>query len=613
MSKRYLVSDFETTVNTNKTEVWAAASIDLADETDPENVKVQTSIEDFFGFLFNIKHDVTIYFHNLKFDGSFIISYLLNSDEYTPYKNVKADNSFKKYHNNFVYSINDMGEWYEISIAHSGRIYTFNDSYKLLPFSVEEIGSSFETKYRKLKMEYEGNMHAGGEITPHQMNYIKNDVLVMHEAVNKIKREGLDKMTIGACCLSQYKEMNFFDNEDYRFTFPDLYEVQCPIEGFENADEYIRKSYHGGWCYVKPDRANKLQHNGITCDVNSLYVSRMHSDSGNYYPYGMPHWFKGNIPSICNRDDIYYFVRVKTHFYLKEGYLPTLQIKKSQYYKPNEWLETSDYNGSPYVIDINGNFEELKPELILTQTDFELLKEHYDLEGLEILDGCYFDAQLGLFDQYIDYWADKKIHAINKTDRTLSKLMLNNLYGKFSASNESSYKVFHIGEHGELKAEIIEEHDKTPGYIAVGSAITSYARKFTIDAAQANYDTFCYADTDSIHCTCSSDEVKNAPKHETALNHWKYEATWDEAIFAKQKAYIEHVYEENEKPVDPYYNVKCAGMGKEPKMHIVEWLNDENSRFKLTDFKKGLEVPDNLRAIAVNGGTVLIKNSYKMR
>ena len=89
--------------------------------------------------------------------------------------------------------------------------------------------------------------------------------------------------------------------------------------------------------------------------------------------------------------------------------------------------------------------------------------------------------------------------------------------------------------------------------------------------------------------------------------------TIDEAIFAKQKAYIEHVYEENEKPVDPYYNVKCAGMGKEPKMHIVEWLNDENSGFKLTDFKKGLEVPDNLRAMAVDGGTVLIKNSYKMR
>lgn len=49
-------------------------------------------------------------------------------------------------------------------------------------------------------------------------------------------------------------------------------------------------------------------------------------------------------------------------------------------------------------------------------------------------------------------------------------------------------------------------------HIPVGSAFTSYARQFMKRAAQANCDTFLYIDTDSIHCSCTPDEVKGAPE-----------------------------------------------------------------------------------------------------
>ena len=370
--------------------------------------------------------------------------------------------------------------------------------------------------------------------------------------------------------------------------------------------------------------------NGITCDVNSLYASRMHSDSGNAYPYGLPHWFTGDIPKICERKDIYYFVRIKTRFELKEGYFPTLQIKGSAYYKSNEWLTTSDYidekgKRHKYTINLNNELEEIKPELILTQTDYELLKEHYNLYDTEILDGCYFDSEIGPFDAYIDYWADKKINAPNKTERQIAKMMLTNLYGKTAASNESSYKVFYLDENNVMKAAIVKEYEKQPGYIAVGSAITAYARDFTITAAQANYDHFIYADTDSIHCDCDASEIVGCPKHPTAFNHWAYETTWDSAIFVRQKTYIEHVIEEDEEPIEkPYYNVKCAGMGKTPKAHLAKMLEDGYRKtsiadevyiepFTLKDFKVGIKLKDNLKARMVQGGTVLMVNEYVMR
>ena len=622
-----LVADFETTVNKEKTEVWSAASINLADPCEPEYVHVQTSIEDFFKHLFSFERNLKIDFHNLKFDGSFILSYLLKDPQFKQYnhylkdgkKLAHSDKEFKNAYNCFTYSINDMGQWYEIKLNHRGRIITFVDSLKLLPFSVAEIGKAFETKYRKLEMEYKGDMKAGGFITPEQMAYIKNDVLVMHEAMNVMHEQGLNKMTIGACCLSEYKENTFFSNDDYREMFPDLYEVKCPFAGFANADEYIRKSYHGGWCFTDPRFANKEQHNGCTFDANSHYPSQMHSKSGNAFPVGLPHWFKGDVPEKAKKDGYYYFVRIRTHFHLKENYLPTIQIKGSPYYKHNEWLSTSYYKGERYVLDLDNNFVDIKPELILTQSDFEIMQKHYELEDLEIIDGCYFKTKIGLFDAYIDYWADRKINAKNKTERTLAKLFLNNLYGKFSASNESSYKVFNVDEKGVLRSEIVHEYNKTPGFIAVGSAITSFCRCKTITYAQNNYDYFCYSDTDSVHFNTTEDNITGIPVHPSEFTYWKCESWWDDAIFVRQKTYIEHIVAEDSEPIDePYYNVKCAGMGKTPKVHIVNWLesgyNDYAEKsFKITDFKAGLEVPDNLKAMMVDGGTVLLDNVYKLR
>ena len=67
------VADFETTTKKEDCHVWAWA---LCEVGDPENVFIGTDIFDFMFWCEERPFNPKIYFHNLKFDGQFIISWL---------------------------------------------------------------------------------------------------------------------------------------------------------------------------------------------------------------------------------------------------------------------------------------------------------------------------------------------------------------------------------------------------------------------------------------------------------------------------------------------------------------------------------------------------------
>lgn len=645
---RYFASDFETTVYKGQThtEVWAAASVELF----TEDVMIFHSIAEQFNYFASLSDNVVAYYHNLKFDGSFWLSYLMIDlgfkQAYTvldksEQPKVSWDDVKNMKNNTFQYSISDRGQWYKIIIKVHDKIIEIRDSLKLLPFSVKKIGNSFGTKHKKLDMEYTGFRYAGCEITEDERKYIANDVLVIKEALEIMFQQGHSDLTIGSCCLKEYKHI--MGKDDYKMFFPDIYEdkLNSDTYGQPNMGEYIRRSYRGGWCYLVKGKENIVHENGSTFDVNSLYPSMMSSESGNRYPVGKGKMWKGNyIPDEAIAPNKYYFVRIKTRFYLKSNKLPFIQIKNNLMYKGTEMLETSDvYNHktgyySPFYIDLNGNPQKAIVELTLTMTDYQLLKEHYDLVDFEILDGCWFYSEIGLFDSYMNKY--KKIKMTSEGAlRELAKLFLNNLYGKMASSTDSSFKVAYIKEDDTIGFYTVTEKDKTPGYIPVGSAITSYARNFTIRAAQANYhgadkQGFIYADTDSIHCDLLLDKIVGVKIHATNFCCWKAESCWDKGIFTRQKTYIEHITHENLKEIEnPYYNIKCAGMPKKCKDLFELSMKDltpndlkdkteEEIEFlktkrQLTDFNIGLEVPGKLMPKRIRGGIRLTETSYKMR
>lgn len=653
---RFFVCDFETTVykGQTSTEVWASASVEMY----TEKVNIFHSIEEQFNYFIEQNCNIVAYYHNLKFDGSFWLSYLLVELGYNQAYNKIGDGELSIEWKNekdmdnktFKYSISDKGQWYSIIIKVNNHIIEIRDSLKLLPFSVKRIGESFKTKHKKLDMEYKGFRYAGCEITDEEKQYIANDVLVVKEALEILFDEGHNKLTIGSCCLSEYKKICKHSTKnqlEYDEMFPDIYNINLDVSKFryKNVGEYVRKSYRGGWCYLVKGKENKIYTKGTTADVNSLYPSMMSSESGNKYPIGVPHFWKGDfIPDVALAQNKYYFVRIKTRFYLKPNMLPFIQIKNNLLYKSTEMLETSDVydkNTNQYYThykDLNGNMTDTRVELTLTMTDYELIKEHYELVDFEILDGCWFYTQIGIFDEYIDKY--KKIKMESKgAMRELAKLFLNNLYGKMASNEDSSFKFAYIKEDKSIGFIPIAEANKKAGYIPVGSAITSYARNFTIRAAQKNYHGvnkrgFIYADTDSIHCDLEPNQIKGIKVHDKNFCCWKLESCWDTAVFTRQKTYIEHITHENLEKIDnSYYNIKCAGMPQKSKDLFNlsmqgnadingEWTDEErNFLFKdnkpikreLSDFKIGLKVPDKLLPKRIRGGILLVETSYEMR
>lgn len=651
---RYFSCDFETTVyeGQTSTEVWASAMVELG----TEDVQIFHSIEETWKYIKKLKGNLVLYYHNLKFDGSFWLDYLITevklSQAYKQNGNTvywKDDNEM--YNNEIKYSISDMGQWYSIMIKQNDRYIEIRDSLKLLPFSVKQLGKAFKTKHQKLDMEYVGYRYAGCEITDEEKKYIANDVLVVKEALEIMFEQGHNKMTIGACCMSEYK--NIIGRDDFKDFFPDLTEMLIDEEqyGSPNADKYIRKSYKGGWCYLVKGKENKVYNNGTTADVNSLYPSMMSSESGNYYPIGKPTFWKGNfIPDQALMGDRYFFIRIKTRFYIKKDMLPFIQIKGSWLYKGTEALMSSDIYSkklneySPFYADLDGNLHDTRVTLTLTQTDYILFREHYDVIDFEILDGCWFSSKIGLFDGYIEKYKKIKLESTGAL-RTLAKLFLNNLYGKMASNNDSSFKVAFIKEDNSIGFNAVPEFNKPVGYIPIGSAITSYARNFTIRSAQKNYygvdkPGFIYADTDSIHCDLPPEKIKGIIVHDKNFCCWKLESCWDKGLFVRQKTYIEHITHEDLEPIDkPFYNIKCAGMPSKCKnlfnismqgynpsdtsnlteadLELIESLNEKELDFikekrELTDFKIGLTIPGKLLPKRIKGGILLVDTTYEL-
>ena len=234
MSSKW-TADFETTTDPNDCRVWAWAMSEIGN---PENFRYGNSLSDFMNLFDTYMDNPKIWFHNLKFDGSFIISWLLeNGFEYIEDKKDREAGTFTTL-------ITDMGQFYTIEVYfqvgnHRVNKVTFYDSLKILNFSVEQIAKDFDLPIRKLEIDYQAYRAIGHTLTPEEVDYIRNDVEIMSRALNIMFENGLTKMTIGSDALSTYKKMN----QNFNHYFPQL---------DPEIDKEVRESYKGGFTYVNP-------------------------------------------------------------------------------------------------------------------------------------------------------------------------------------------------------------------------------------------------------------------------------------------------------------------------------------------------------------------------
>ena len=566
-------ADFETcTWLEDETYVWAWA---LCDIDNPDNIQIGTDIDSFFKLCCKYKNS-KIYFHNLKFDGSFLISYLIEQG-YTLIKD-RSEATEKS----FYPVISDLGAFYTITVyikKYKTKVekITFIDSLKIINFSVKDIAKTFDLPISKLEIDYNQFRPRDYQLTEEEKDYIKNDVKIVALALGQLFNEHLTKSTAAANALGYYKEIT--GKERFEHFFPQLsYEV----------DSLIRPAYRGGFTYLNPIYKDKVQKNVYVLDVNSLYPSCMLKPM----PIGTPVFFEGKYKE--NKLYPLYIQTIMCSFKIKKNKIPTIQIKdKNLFFAPNEYVEDSD--GEEFI-------------LTLTNIDLEMFLDHYEITSeIDYLGGYMFRATEGLFDNYINYWTEQKIKAgkeVNKGKRQIAKLQLNSLYGKFAKSTKTRSKYPVMGKDGLIHYELGDPKKEDGIYIPVAAFITSYRRQRTIGTSQAikdysiekyGKDMYIYSDTDSIHTTLPIEECKKFCEiDDYKLGYWAHEATAEKGLFIRQKCYLEQI--------DGKMKITCAGL-PERCYDQVTWDN----------FKEGFTAHGKLTYKQVKGGVKLVETDFTIK
>ena len=564
-------ADFETTTDEKDCRVWAYS---LSNIEEPDKFLYGNSIDKFMEWCANPKENYTLYFFNLKFDSAFILDWLFRSGfEF-------VEDTKKRKDNTFTTLITDLGQFFSIDIyfkvskTHTNKVKII-DAAKIFPnFSVERLAKGFGLPISKLTLDYHAKREIGHELTPEEIDYIRNDTEIVARVLKVMFERGLTKMTIASDALNNFKDhFNYF-----RWYFPKLE---------EEVDAEIRKSYKGGFTYVNDIYKEVECGAGVTLDVNSLYPSIMMYEK---MPYGQPVLFEGKYKP----DPVHpLYIQVLTcSFDLKEGKIPNIQLKNNLNFQANEYLKSSDNE----IVT-----------LYLTTPDFELFMENYNVYNLNYKGGFKFKAKVGFFKKYIDYWMAQKIKASkekNPAQRQIAKLMLNSLYGKFGLSTSAGKKHPFMDHDGTIRFISQPKEKREAVYIPVASFITAYGRAKTIRTSQkirdysiAKYgvDAYKYSDTDSIKANLTDEDLEELKSQgivnidDYELGAWACEEHFDKILCIRQKCYI------IEKDGKCYPTV--AGLPK----YLAPLLNMKN--FKRGFTTKGMLLPDLVKMAKENGAT----------
>lgn len=599
--KEIWACDFETTTDPLDCRVWAWGASFVSDSSIKE---YGNSIE---GFIEWCKQKTRkLYFHNLAFDGEFIVSWLLSNGY--EYSDKPKTGCFKTI-------ISNTGLWYSIEIWWKYSIYrstktTIWDSFKLIPFSIEKIAHDFNLPIRKLKLDYKEKREVGHELTQHEVDYLFNDIDIEGMALNECFKLGFNKMTATSCSFETFKK-----------SLPMAFEkIFPPLE--MNVDSDLRPAYSGGFVWANPELKEKEIGQGIVFDVNSLFPSRMYYE---LLPYETPVYFEGEYQQ--DNDYPLWVGVISFAFDIKKDHIPCISLDKFSRF----------FGSKKYVTSSNGDIV----RMTVTSVDWELFNEQYDIYDVEFINGYKFSGCAGMARQFIDEQMEVKKNS-KGAQRFIAKRQLNSVYGKFATNPNVTPKIpfidkddgvlrlhdpmFTTYEDGEVK-EVIDEQFRDPIYLPYGEFVTAYARKYTISTAQkVGIHRVAYIDTDSIHLvgTQVPDAIKDIID-DKELGYWGLESVFNRSYFIGAKSYVEEIeisykdYVEHQQEfisendckdklyyiregVCYYLNVKCAGMTQKAKQNVT-----------YDNFRVGNVINDCLKKTHVPGGIVLVDRQFSIK
>lgn len=532
-------------------------------------------------------------FHNLAFDGSYILSWLLE-------KGFECITEGRPRKFQFQTCISDMGQHYAYEINFgNGHEVVIMDSLKYIMASVRDIAIMYNLPILKGECDYNRYRYPDEPISDEDLLYIRHDTEIMARAISLNIAHGQIKFTQAGNAKYEFKK-SIKQNPDltYEILFPEL---------SQSEDDFMRKAYNGGFTYVNPLYQGKDLGDMISMDYNSMYPSQMLFRP---MPYGDPIWGKGKYGEVSNFPKHYnlYIQHFACRFILKDKGVPMIPTKKLFLTQPDAYMRTSSGK---------------QVELYLSSPDMELFFANYIVTDIEYIDFCAFRSKQGKFispeearkmsvDEiilksgegsiYHDYflkWRYIKEHAEKgSTERAIAKRMQNALYGAEACNPYRMQNIPYLDDNGVLKYKVIKADDGQAMYLPAAIFTTSWSRYDIISAIMANIDRFVYCDTDSLYLLGHT-VPRNINIHDSLYGFFKIEHIIIKARFLGPKRYIYYAREPNKR--DYKWEIACCGASEAVKKQMC-WTN----------FKPNRIFDGKLTMKTVKGGKHLVETTYKL-
>lgn len=532
-----------------------------------------TDDESLMRFIYKLaQQNANGYFHNLKYDLSYIEDYLLLFDK-RDWAEIPMAAFFDFNNDNALFGVNgkscsappltyatirDSMATYEIVITFDGIHWvTIKDSFKLYPLKAEVLGSAVGVKKMTENFDYNKKRTVGDDLTTKEWEYVEHDVEIISRML--LYEYEIDDLNIGAVPLTRstnayknklkvlVKKHNPDPNFKWSVTFP-----ATTIELYE----MIGQAYAGGRTFVNPRYVGLNLHCLVSLDANSMHPSQMLKDM----PVGKVHIFEGTPSDEDAKNYPFHVYEVSfDSFKMKPDGFATLMPK---------WGVNSDdiFNSAQLKTDAWGD----PANITMTSVDLKWFKKNYDIENLEIVKtyawangGKIFkDAIIEMYeaknkakhdiDKYQAMYDNGNRHAKDKllaatVQKLLSKLDLNGTYGKLGQSpiNHTKRAIKEYDEETDtmrVAYELgIEVEDSVGSYLPAAIFITAFSRDTLYTMIEAvGVDNWVYSDTDSCKVFAKAldkPEVKKLMDN-YKLGYWKVEYFVDNGKFLRPKSYV---------------------------------------------------------------------------
>lgn len=581
-----IACDFETGKNEDDSQVWVYLAGTSIVQQKPDNelrikdklnklehvmdtsktcsVIVDRQIDSWFNTIILVCHQnqcgADIWFHNLQYDGDYILCYLKSKD-------IEVHDVI--YGPQLIY--------FTCEVTYGTRKYslTFRDTYQLMHRSLETIGKAL--KFEKSFSEYKSYPENCYSIPNSEIQYMVRDVSILVRMVATINMYGIDGLTAASYGLNEIKrsfakgealdnyeatlnlannlmkecvENDDSDSELYVKEYVKLLEMANKVALGEkrqiggdrfiltdedsgsfvfnqyfqpmqyNDDQYLREAYKGGFCELNNIHAGKdiinideqigpktrayFKEVGFTDEEidnaveASLDVNSMYLKILRDYwmPCGDPEYFADDIPDGFKAGVIH----VKWRGYQVWKYGP---ISEDLQY--NDIIMSSSQSDTD-IYDLYLTY----PEFYVLMLDQELGQILNPPEGMEWLDkfkGAYKTLEYYIIDGYMfdtckglfDRFVDKWYKIKSGKDpmmKIVAKQVLVNAVGGMGKRPTVITKT-PVYENGCIKTtRKTEVHEQA--YVALPAYVNSIGRCLITLAANLMGDKFIYSDTDSI-------------------------------------------------------------------------------------------------------------------